>query len=69
VDAIIAEGRDHPSFKGIDVRLSQHCLLWLGDIHAGYNDYAIDGFTKDTGIVVPVNRRDPLRERLTPRGC
>ena len=67
IDAIIAEGKGHPSFRGIDVRLSQHCLLWLGDIHAGYNDYAIDGFTKDTGIAVPVDRHDPLRGKAYAR--
>ena len=61
VDALIALGRTHPSFKGIDFRLSEHCCLWLGNIYAGYNDYAIEAFTKSTGIRVPVNRQDPLR--------
>jgi len=61
VDALIALGRTHPSFKGIDFRLSEHCCLWLGNIDAGYNDYAIEAFTKATGIRVPVNRADPLR--------
>jgi hypothetical protein len=61
VDALIALGRTHPSFKGIDFRLSEHCCLWLGNIYAGYNDFAINAFTKATGIRVPVNRDDPLR--------
>ena len=61
VDQIIAEGVAHPSFKGITFHLTKHVFLWFGDIEAGYNDYAIDAFTKDTGIAVPVNRKDPLR--------
>ncbi|NMA45444.1 MAG: LamG domain-containing protein [Lentisphaerae bacterium] len=61
VDEIIAEGTQHPSFKGITFHLTKHAFLWFGDIEAGYNDYAIDAFTKDTGIAVPVNRQDPLR--------
>ena len=61
VDALIALGKSHPSFKGIDFRLSEHCCLWLGNIYAGYNDFAIEAFTKETGIFVPVNLEDPLR--------
>lgn len=61
VDALITLGRSHPSFKGIDFRLSEHCCLWLGNIYAGYNDFAIEAFTKATGIRVPVTRDDPLR--------
>jgi len=61
VDALIALGKDHPSFKGLDFRLSEHCCLWFGNIYAGYNDYMIDAFTRDTGIRVPVDRADPLR--------
>ena len=61
VDRLIEIGKSHPSFKGLDVRLSAHCMLWLGDLQAGYNDYAINGFTRDTGIAVPADRNDPAR--------
>jgi hypothetical protein len=61
VDELIARGWSHPSFKGLDFRLSEHCCLWLGNLYAGYNDYAVDGFEKATGIRVPVDRADPLR--------
>ncbi len=61
VDALIALGRDHPSFKGLDFRLSEHCCLWFGNIYAGYNDYTVEAFSKATGIQVPVDRSDPLR--------
>jgi len=57
----VSSGRQHPSFKGLDFRLSEHCCLWFGNIYAGYNDYAVDGFSKATGIRVPVDRADPLR--------
>jgi hypothetical protein len=61
VDALLAQGAGHPSFKGIDLRLAEHSFHWLGSIRAGYNDYMIDAFTRDTGIRVPVDRADPLR--------
>jgi hypothetical protein len=61
IEQIIAEGAKHPSFKGITFHLTKHSFLWFGDVQAGYNDYAIDAFTKDTGIAVPVNRDDSLR--------
>ncbi|NMA47888.1 MAG: hypothetical protein GX945_15135 [Lentisphaerae bacterium] len=61
IDAMIADGKDHPSFKGVVFHLTRHCLLWFGDIQAGYNDYVIDAFTRETGIAVPADRQNPLR--------
>jgi hypothetical protein len=61
IDALIANGKEHPSFKGIVFHLTRHCLLWFGDIDAGYNDYSVDAFSQDTGIAVPVDRQNPLR--------
>ncbi len=64
IDALLAAGVGHPSFKGFDLRLAEHCFHWLGGIRAGYNDYMIDAFTRETGINVPVDRADPLRGKL-----
>lgn len=64
LDEILRTGAVHPSFKGVTLHLTRHCMHWLGDIKAGYNDYMIDGFTKDTGIKVPVDRADPFRGKL-----
>jgi acetyl esterase/lipase len=61
VDAIIEQGKSHPSFKGINFRLAEFCCLWLGNIYAGYNDYMVEGFERDTGIHVPDRHSDPLR--------
>jgi hypothetical protein len=60
-EALLAQGVGHPSFRGIDLRLAEHCFHWLGSIRTGYNDYMIDAFTQETGIKVPVGRDDPLR--------
>ncbi|MDO4574280.1 MAG: LamG-like jellyroll fold domain-containing protein [Planctomycetia bacterium] len=60
-DEIIAIGKEHPSFKGIVLHLPKHALHSFGDIHAGYNDYMIEGFEKDTGIQVDVDKTDPKR--------
>lgn len=64
LDEILRTGAEHPSFKGITLHLTRHCMHWLGDINAGYNDYMIEEFTKDTGIKVPVDRANPLRGKL-----
>ncbi len=61
VNQLLEQGKQHPSFKGIVFHITRHCLLWLGDINAGYNDYAIDAFSKDTGIQVPRHPDDPMR--------
>lgn len=61
IDRILEIGAKHPSFKGIVLHLPRHAMLWFGDITAGYNDYMIAGFEKDTGIQVPVDRKDPMR--------
>ncbi len=64
VDGLLSEGAPHPSFKGIDFYFhTAHNLPWLGTIHAGYNDWAIDAFSRDTGIRPPVDRTDPDRGR------
>lgn len=53
VDAFIAEGRGHPSFKGLLIHLVHHSFFWFGDICAGYNDYCIEAFSQATGVSVP----------------
>ncbi|OGV36402.1 MAG: hypothetical protein A2X48_03350 [Lentisphaerae bacterium GWF2_49_21] len=68
VDAQIDEMLDlysgNPAFKGIVMHLTKHTIPWFGDIKAGYNDYNIDAFEKDTGKKVTVDRSNPLRGKL-----
>ena len=61
VKKILAVGKRHRSFKGIVLHIARHSLLSLGDLKAGYNDFMIEQFEKDTGIRVPADRNDPLR--------
>ena len=49
VDALVAEGRRHPSFKGLCLNLSRHALMTFGGIEAGYNDYCIEAFVEGLG--------------------
>ncbi len=60
-DAIIADGKGHPSFSGICLHLVSITCPWWGGIESGYNDYCIDAFARATGVKVPVNRADPMR--------
>lgn len=64
LDNLLAIGVKHPSFKGVALHLTEHCIHSFGSLKAGYNDYTIDLFTKDTGIKVPVDRKDPMRGKL-----
>ena len=63
VDTLVAEGSSHPSFGGVCLHLTQHCLLWWGSAKSGYNDYTVDAFCRDTGRALPdsIDRAAPLR--------
>ena len=63
-DEIIRIGVKHPSFKGIILHLPRHAMHSLGDIRAGYNDYLVLRFMKETGIEIPVDKTDPKRGKL-----
>ena len=61
IDELLDLYGDSPAFKGVGFHLTRHCLLWLGDIEGGYNDYCVEAFQRDTGIRVPVAGDDPGR--------
>lgn len=61
VDELLERCGDSPAFKGVILHLTKHTPTWFGTIEAGYNDYNIDAFEKDTGIKVPVSREAPDR--------
>jgi hypothetical protein len=45
----------YPAFKGISFNMFASCMPWFGSIHAGYDDYSIGLFERETGISVPVD--------------
>lgn len=53
IDALVEQGADHPSFKGVCLHLTRHCLLWFGNENSGYNDYTVEAFAKENGIEIP----------------
>lgn len=61
VDEMLELYGDSPAFKGICFHLTKHCLLWFGEKDAGYNDYCVEAFQRETGIHVPVDAKDPKR--------
>ena len=61
VDALVEQGKGHPSFKGVCLHMTKHCMLWFGDLASGYNDYTVDAFAKAKGLSIPVDRDDPAR--------
>ena len=39
VDALVAQGAAHPSFRGVCFHLTRHCLLWFGDAESCRSAY------------------------------
>ena len=54
VDALIAQGKAHPSFKGVAFHVAWHTMLSFGKIESGYNDYCIEAFERATDVKVEV---------------
>jgi len=52
IDFLIAQGKDHPSFRGVGFHLAKYSPGWYGGIESGYNDYSIAAFEKATGVKV-----------------
>lgn len=51
----------YSAFKGISFNMFASAMPWFGSIHAGYDDYSVGLFTKETGIDVPVDPKAPDR--------
>ena len=61
VDEMLELYGDSPAFEGICFHLTKHCILWFGELDAGYNDYCVEAFEKDCGLQMPVAADDPGR--------
>lgn len=61
VMTLVEQGWRHPSFKGVVLHMTRHDSLWFGSLDCGYNDYAVEAFSKATGVKVPADRKDPRR--------
>ncbi|MGN0846424.1 MAG: LamG-like jellyroll fold domain-containing protein [Kiritimatiellia bacterium] len=57
IEALVEQGADHPSFKGVCMHLTRHCLLWFGDEESGYNDYTVEAFAKAKGLEIPADAK------------
>lgn len=51
------------SFRGITVTMWAPTILWFGSLKAGYDDYSVGLFERETGIEIPVELTDPERFR------
>ncbi|MBN2451112.1 MAG: hypothetical protein JXR77_12030 [Lentisphaeria bacterium] len=61
VDELIELYGGSPACKGLSFHLTRHCILWFGDLDAGYNDCCVEAFERETGIRVPVDPSSPGR--------
>lgn len=51
----------YQAFRGISFNMFAAAMPWFGSIHAGYDDYTVGLFEKETGIAVPVDAKNPER--------
>ena len=61
IDTLLDQGAAHPSFKGVCLHVTRHCMLTFGDDISGYNDYTVQAFAKAKGLNIPVSKEDLLR--------
>lgn len=64
IDEMLELYGESPAFRGVCFHLPMHVMLWFGHADAGYNDYCIEAFERETGIAIPVAANDPSRARL-----
>lgn len=62
IDSLLEQGVGHPSFKGVCMHITRHCMLSFGDEASGYNDYTVAAFAKAKGLKLPERlKNDPMR--------
>jgi hypothetical protein len=68
VQEILDRYARYPAFQGLSFNLFIGSVLWFGSLHAGYDDYTVGLFERETGIRVrtvaggqPIDPKDPER--------
>jgi len=68
VQELLDRYASYPAFQGLSFNIFAGSLLWFGSLHAGYDDYTVGLFEKETGIKVrplvgetPIDPQDPAR--------
>ena len=51
----------YPAFEGISLNMWHSTILWYASLDAGYDDYTVALFEKESGIQVPVDPKAPGR--------
>ena len=58
----IAERYGHaPAFTGLSLNLWHATMVWFASLRCGYDDYTVNAFSRETGILVPVEAGAPDR--------
>lgn len=52
---------NYAAFQGIGLNLWAPTFAWFGSLHSGYDDCTAALFTRETGIAIPIDPRDPQR--------
>ncbi len=68
VQEILDRYAQYPAFQGLSFNLFIGSVFWFGSLHAGYDDYTVGLFERETGIRVrsvaggqPIDPKDPER--------
>lgn len=58
---LVARYGDEPALTGITLNTVQHSIFAFGSLDSGYNDVNLVRFQQETGMTVPVDRKDHFR--------
>lgn len=61
VSEIATRYAPYPAFKGVSFNMWHSTMVWFASLHAGYDDYTVGLFEKETGVKVPVKGELPDR--------
>ncbi len=61
VSEIAARYARYPAFKGVSFNMWHATIVWYASLHAGYDDYTVALFEKETGVRVRVKPDSPER--------
>jgi hypothetical protein len=61
VGEIAARYARYPAFKGVSFNMWHATIVWFASLHAGYDDYTMALFEKETGVKVRVKPEQPDR--------
>ena len=61
VAELVARYGDEPALTGVTLNTVRHSIFAFGSLESGYNDVNLVRFQQETGLTIPVDRKDRFR--------